>query len=166
MLSIEQVLGESAPPTPDQEGNALVDAVTTEPTEPITEEAPTSAAARMLELAAVTADRLVADAETEAQSLVTGAQAKAEGILEASRNEAEHVAAELARAKAEQVADLDRERAMALAGLADEKAALEAQVATLRQMESDHRSWLRAHLTEQLSMLDEGPPQPLAAVAD
>ena len=51
MLSIEQVLGESGTPNPDQEGNGLVDAVGTEPTEPITDrDAPTSAAARILRL--------------------------------------------------------------------------------------------------------------------
>ena len=71
----------------------------------------------MLELAAVTADRLVTDAETEAESLVAAAQASADAILEASRNEANQVAAELARTKEEQAAELDRERATALAEL-------------------------------------------------
>ena len=147
MLSTEEVLGESARPTADHE-------------------APTTAAARMLELAAVTADRLVSDAEAEAESLVATAQARAHEMAEASRHEADQVAAELARTKAEQAAELDRERAMALAGLADEKAALEEQVATLRQMESDHRRQMRSHLTEQLSRLDAIEPETLAAVAD
>ena len=48
--------------------------VDTEPKLIAVQETPTSAAARMLELASVTADRLVADAETEAESLVTAAQ--------------------------------------------------------------------------------------------
>lgn len=151
MLSIDQVLGETDLPTPDQ----------VEPT--AVPEAPTSAAARMLELAAVTADRLVADAEAEAESLVTTARARADVILQTGRNEAEQVAAELARTKAEQTAELDRERARALAGLAEGKAALEEQVAALRQMESDHRSQLRLHLTEQLSMLDATEPEPAVA---
>jgi cell division septum initiation protein DivIVA len=166
MLSFEQGLSEIAMQTLVEEGNVLVGDVDTEPTEPITvEETPTSAAARMLELAAVTADRLVTDAETEAESLVTVAQARADAILEASRNEADQVAAELARTKEEQAAELDRERATALAGLSDEKAALEAQIATLRQVESDHRSQMRHHITEQLSALDATLPEQPAVFA-
>jgi vacuolar-type H+-ATPase subunit H len=166
MLSFEQGLIEIATPTPVDDGNALVGEVNTEPTEPITvQETPTSAAARMLELAVVTADRLVTDAEEEAESLVTDAQARADAILEASRNEADQVAAELARTKEEQAAELDRERVTALAGLSDEKAALEAQIATLRQMDSDHRSQMRHHLTEQLSLLDATLPEPPAVFA-
>lgn len=143
------------------------DATGTDPTEQTAvEEPPTSAAARMLELAAVTADQLVADARAEAESLVTRAQATAAEIAESSRSEADRVTAELTRTREEQVADLDRQRATALAGLAEERAALEAQVDTLRQLESDHRDRLRHHLTEQLSMLDSTTAPPLAAVAD
>jgi cell division septum initiation protein DivIVA len=166
MLSFEQSLSETTTPTPVEDGNALVGDVDTEPTELITvQETPTSAAARMLELAAVTADRLVTDAETEAGSLVTDARARADAILEASRNEADQVAAELASTKEEQAAELDRERATALAELNDERAALEAEIATLRQMESHHRSQMRHHLTEQLSMLDATLPEPPAVFA-
>jgi len=164
MPSFEPDLSETLFPVED--GNTLVGDVDTEPTEPITvQETPTSASARMLELAAVTADRLVTDAETEAQSLVTVAQGSADAIQEASRIEANQVAAELARTKEEQVAELDRERATALAELSEEKAALEAHIATLRQMEGDHRSQMRHHLTEQLSMLDATLPQPSAGFA-
>jgi cell division septum initiation protein DivIVA len=166
MLSFEQRLNEIATPTPVEDGNALVGDLDTESTQPITvQETPTSAAARMLELAALTADRLVTDAETEAESLVNVAQARADAILEASRNEADQVAAELARTKEEQAAELDRERATALAGLSDEKAALEAQIATLRQTESDHRSQIPHHLTEQHSVLDAILPEPPAVFA-
>jgi cell division septum initiation protein DivIVA len=166
MLSFEHGPSETATPTPVEDRTALVGDADTEPTEPITvQETPTSAAARMLELAAVTADRLVTDAETEAESLVTVAQARADAILEASRHEADQVAAELARTKEEQAAELDRERATALAGFSDVKAALEAQIATLRQMESDHRSQMRHHLTEQLSLLDATQLEPPAVLA-
>jgi cell division septum initiation protein DivIVA len=163
MPSFEQDLSETTTPTPVEDG-ALVGDVDTESADPITlQETPTSAAARMLELAGVTADRLVIEAEAEAESLVTGAQARAGAILEAGRNEAIQVAAEFARTKEEQAAELDRERATALAELRDEKAALEAQIATLRQVESDHRNLMRHHLTEQLSMLDETLPDPPAS---
>jgi cell division septum initiation protein DivIVA len=165
MLSFEQALDEIATPTPVEDGHTW-DQVDDEPAEPIAvQESPTSSAARILELAAVTADRLVADAGTEADSLVTSARAEADAILAASRMEANQVAAELARNKREQSAELDRERATALAGLADEKADLEAQIATLGQLQSDHRSQMRHHLTEQLSLLEATVPEPPTAVA-
>jgi cell division septum initiation protein DivIVA len=109
----------------------------TEVTPPATTHEGTTSAARVLELAAVTADQLVADAESEAASLVATAQAT-----------------------------LERERATALAGLADEKAALEAQIASLRQLQSNHRSQMQQHLTKQLSLLDAVMPEPPATVAD
>jgi len=91
-----------------------------------------SAAARMLEVAAVTADRLVADAEEEAESVLATARAAADEIAEASRNESARV----------------------LGRLVDEKAELEAHIATLHQMEAEQRSQMRSHLTEHLALLD------------
>jgi cell division septum initiation protein DivIVA len=165
MLSSEEPLGETATPTPVGDRNAPVDDVAIEPHSPTTDgETPTSAAARMLELAAVTADRLVSDAEMEAKSVVTTAQARADAIVEASRDEADQVAAELARSKEEQATELNRERETAMTALTEEKAAIEAQIAMLRQMESDHFSQMRHHLTEQLSLLDatqSEPPDPV-----
>jgi cell division septum initiation protein DivIVA len=165
MLSFEGT-DETVTPSLAEDGCARVDDVDNGQTDPITvQESSTSAAARMLELAAVTADRLVVDAETEAESLVTAARASADAILESSRAEAHQVAAELARSKEQQTADLARERAVALAELAAEKAALEARNARLRQMQSDHRRQMRDHLTEQLSLLDATMPEPPAPVA-
>jgi len=144
MLRFEQTPDEAVAPTLVDDRPAPLDDVETAPTEPITvPESPTGAAARVLEVAAVTADRLVSDAETEAESLVTTARATADEILAASRTEARQVAADLA----------------------EEKAALEAQIATLLQMQSDHRSRLRQYLTEQLSLLDTKVPEPPAVVA-
>lgn len=97
-----------------------------------------SAAARMLEVAAVTADRLVADAEKEAESLLAAAQAEAEEIAEAGRNESARV----------------------LGRLADEKAELEAHIATLHQMEAEQRHQMRSHLTEHLALLDAATFEP------
>ena len=160
MPSYDEASDEAVTPTVVDDGHDRVDGMVTEPIEPTTvQESPTGAAARMLELAVVTADQLVADAETEADALVTTARATADAILEASRIEAHQVAAKLACVKAEQTAEVDRERATALAGLADEKAALEARIATLRQMQRDHRRQMRDHLTEQLSMLDATMPE-------
>jgi cell division septum initiation protein DivIVA len=133
--------------------------------EPLIDEDDRARAARTLELAAVTADRLVADAEAEAASLVATARAEADVVLETSREESRQAAAALARTKADQIAELDRERDTALTGISAEKVALEAQVATLRQLQSDHRSLMRQHLTEQLSLLDAAVPEPPAAVA-
>jgi cell division septum initiation protein DivIVA len=162
MMNFEDAPDESV--TPTLVGQAPVDDVDSQATEPITaQESPMIAAARVLELAAVTADGLVADARAEAESLVTTARARADALGEASRTEAQEVAAELARNKQEQTAELERERAGAMAGLADEKAALEAQIATLRQLQRDHHSQMRQHLTEQLSVLDATVPETPAA---
>lgn len=166
MLSFEET-DETATPALAEAGCARVDDVDTEQPNPITvQKSSTSAAARMLELAAVTADRLVVDAQTEAESMVTAARASADAILETSRAEAHRVAAELARSKEQQTAELNRERATALAGLADERAALEARNATLRQMQRDHRRQIRDHLAQQLSLLDATVPEAPAAVED
>lgn len=129
-------------------------------TAPATDHQSQTSAPRMLELAAVTADRLVADARSEAAGLVSNARAEAEAILGASRTEADRVTAELTRTRAAQTAELDRERATAMGALAADKAGLEAQIATLRQLQSDHRRQLRDHLTRQLSLLDKAVPKP------
>ena len=103
------------------------------------------AAARLLEMAAASADRLVAEARAEADSLVV-----------AARTEAERAAAELAQ-----------HRTTVLRELAERQAASEARIRTLRQLESEHRSQLHRHFTEQLAQLEEiAPETPLAAVAD
>jgi cell division septum initiation protein DivIVA len=162
MLSTEEALEETTTPTLVEDEHDGVDELDVDPTEPtgpvLVQESPMSSAARMLELASITADQLVADAKAEAESLVTTAQAKADEILEASRSEADQVAAELTRNKDEQTATLDQERTTTLAGLAEEKAALEAQIASLGQQQSDHRSQMRQHLNEQLSLLDAAAP--------
>jgi cell division septum initiation protein DivIVA len=164
MLSFEET-EETVTPTLAEDGCAGVGDMETGQTDPIkVQESPTSAAARTLELAALTADRLMVDAETEAESMVTAARASAEAILESSRAEADRVAAELARLKEQQTAELDRERATTVAALADERAALEARNATLRQMQSELRRQMRDYLTEQLSLLDATVPEPRAAV--
>jgi vacuolar-type H+-ATPase subunit H len=169
MSSTEHALDDTVSPTPveaEYDEGADVAAEPTAPTESTTvRESHLRSAARMIELASVTADQLVADARTEAESLVTTAQAKADEILEASRTEAKQVAAELTRNKEEQTAALDHERTTALAGLAEEKAALEAHIATLGQLQSDHRSQLRQHFTEQLSLLDATAPETPVVVA-
>jgi cell division septum initiation protein DivIVA len=161
MLNFEDAVDETVKPTLVEDEPSQVDDVDAEQTEvPVTvQESPMSGGARILELAATTAERLVADAQAEADSLVTSAQAKADAILDASHADAREIAATLARSKAEQTAELDRERVTALAGLADEKAALEAQIATLHQVQSDHRSQMLDHLTKQLSLLDATAPE-------
>ena len=140
MPSFDQPSGETVTPTKDHDGD--------------TRQNPS----RILEIAARTADQLVADARTEAESLVTTAQATAQQIGEASRNEAARMADELSRARAEQTAELESERATAIGQLADEKANLESQIAALREMEADQRDQVRRLLTEHLARLDEQRP--------
>lgn len=131
MPTFDKPSGETTTPTPNQDGTPGTD-VDTEPAAPIPGGEAASSSARMLELAAITADQLVADARTEAATM----------------------AAELSRTAAEQRADLDRERTTAMARLADEKADIEAKIAVLREMEADQRAQMRRLLTEQLALLD------------
>ena len=168
MLRFEEP-DETVAPTPPEDGRAEVDdvdATVEAPAEPesvTVDEGPTSAA-RVLELAAIAADQLVADAEKEAASMVATARAEADSILETSRKDAQQAAGEMVRRKEQQAAELAQERATTLAGLADEKLALEARIATLRQTHDDHRSQMRHHLTEQLALLDATLPDTSAPV--
>jgi cell division septum initiation protein DivIVA len=168
MLSFEEALEETTTPTPVDEDVTPVDEVVVEPVEqpePTVVHEGTTAAARMLELAAITADRLVTDAQTEAESLVSSARATADAISESSHSEARRVAAQLSRSRDELAAELDRERVTALAGLADEKAALEEQIARLHELQTDYRSTMRQHLDKQLSLLDSLAAEAPAAIA-
>jgi len=124
------------------------------------------AAARLLEIAAVTADQLVADAEAEVGSLMSASHAEAEELITASRAEAERVAAELARGQEQQAAELDQHRATVLAEVADRKAVLEAKVERLRRLESEHWKRLRFHFAEQLALLEDDALPELRVVAD
>lgn len=112
-----------------------------------------SAAARVLEMAADTADQLVAEAKAEASSLVSAAQAEAERLVSASRSEADRVTAEL-----------EEHRTTVLAEVADRRAALEAKVESLRRLEDEHRKSLRHHFAEQLARLDDDAPPTLRVV--
>jgi DivIVA domain-containing protein len=104
-----------------------------------------AAAARMLELAAASADQLVAEAKAEAASLLAHARAETE----------------------RESAELDRHRTVVMAELADEQTALEAKITALRQQEREHRAYLRRHFADQLAQLEDAvPAAPLAAVAD
>jgi hypothetical protein len=160
MLSFDDARDDGVTQTSAEDEHDQVDDLVTDRTASPAQDRPADAAARTLELAAIAADQLVSEAQAEAETLKTTAQAEADAILEASRAEAYRSEAELSRSRREQVAELDRERATALAGLAEEKARLEAQIAALRQVHSDHRTTLRRHLTEQLALLDAAFPDP------
>lgn len=125
------------------------------------------AAARLLEMAAVNADRMLAEARDEAASLVDNAHAEAEHLLATSRAETQRVSRGLADQQAEQAAELDHQRTTAMGEIADRRAALEGQLFTLRQLESDHRERMRRHFTEQLALLEDTThPASLMAVDD
>lgn len=150
MTSFDQQSGESSTSPTDHDGAV--------PGRGVGDGSPATNPSRMLEVAARTADELVANARTEAESLVSTAQAAAQQIGEASRNEAATMADELSRTRAEQLGEIESERTKALAALEEEKASLEARIATLNEMESEQRDRLRGLLTEQLAQLDAERP--------
>ena len=112
-------------------------------------------AARLLERAAVNADQLVAEAQNAADSMLSEARVESEQLLAASRVETERAAVEL-----------DQQRNKVLTEIADVQRELEGRIESLRQQESESRSRLRVHFTEQLAQLDEASPAKLRAVAD
>lgn len=123
-----------------------------------------AAAVRVLELATVNADQLVAEARAEAEASMSAARREADELLTSSRSEADRLKTELERIKTQQIAELEEHRSAVLAELADSTASLEAKIHRLRQQESEHRDHLRRHFAEQLTQLDEPTSATLRAV--
>ena len=111
---------------------------------PVEGDGPT-AATRVLELATVSADQLLAEA-----------RAQADQSLAAARTEADEI-----------VAAAEQQRDTVLGDLADRQAELEARNEALAVQEVEHRERLREHFAEQLALLDdEEPAEPETAVDD
>jgi cell division septum initiation protein DivIVA len=96
----------------------------------------TAAAARLLEVAATTADQLTSEARAEAEAAVAEARAEAHAVVTE------------ARAEAEALTEAAFERTEAAA----------AQLDWLREVEGRHRDQLRRHFTEQLALLEDDAP--------
>ncbi len=92
-----------------------------------------TAATRVLQLATVSADQLVAEARAQAEETVAAARTEA----------------------GELVAAAEQQRAAVLADLADRQAELEARNEALAVQEAEHRERLREHFAEQLALLDD-----------
>ena len=104
------------------------------------------AAARLLEIAARNAEELLTGATADAQATVATARAEADQVTAAARTEAEQV-----RAEAEE------HRTTVLSELTERQAALEAEIARLERVGSDHRAAMRTYFTEQLEHLEPTP---------
>ena len=104
------------------------------------------AAARLLEIAGRNAEELLSGATADAEATVATARAEADQVTAAARTEAERV-----RAEAEQ------HSTTVLSELAERRAALEAEIARLEQLESEHRAAMRTFFTEQLEHLEPTP---------
>jgi len=91
-----------------------------------------SAAARLLEIAALNADQLLAEAQSEADQMKADARNESDQVLSEARSEAEKVRAEL---------EVSRNQA-------------NEELARLRQTEQEHRDRMRNHLHEMLAKVD------------
>jgi vacuolar-type H+-ATPase subunit H len=91
----------------------------------------------------VTPTATVDTAEGAAARMLQLAAGTADQLIADAATEAEALLA-TARAKADEIME----------SLAEEKAALEAHIATLRALESRHRSQMRDHLAHQLALLE------------
>ena len=94
MPSFEQSSGEIATPTSQLNGDA--DDLDTEPSAPIPVQEAASASARMLELAAVTADQLVNDAKAEVESVLADLERERETALARLADEKADLEAQIA----------------------------------------------------------------------
>jgi cell division septum initiation protein DivIVA len=99
------------------------------------EQGGSTAATRVLELATVSADQLVAEAGEQAEEMVVAARTRADELVAAAQ----------------------QQRDALLAELADRRAELEARNDALAVQEAEHRARLREHFAEQLALLDEEP---------
>ncbi len=112
------------------------------------------AAARLLEMVATEVGAWRAEAEREAAAIVAAAHAEADQLVRAARTEADQVA-QGARAEADQVVQGARaEAARVQEEITGIRERHDAQIAHLRQVEVDHRTRLRTHLTEMLERVD------------
>jgi hypothetical protein len=104
-----------------------------------------AAATRVLELATMSADQLVAEARAQAEETTASGRIQADEL----------------------VAEAEQQRDAVLAELADRQAELEARNEALAVQEAEHRERLREHFAEQLALLDheddEEPVEPETA---
>jgi cell division septum initiation protein DivIVA len=94
--------------------------------------ADSSAAARLLEIAARNADQLLSEAQAEAEATKASARDEADQLVTEARAEAERIRAEL-----------DQSRTQA-----------NDEIARLRETEREHRATMREHLREMLEKVE------------
>jgi len=102
-----------------------------------------SAAARLLELAATNADQVVAEAKTQAQQTREEAQSEAERLEADARTRAERLDAETSERREQLFGELERQ-----------KAELNAEIDRLRTFEREYRVELKGYFLAQLEALE------------
>jgi len=113
-----------------------------------------SAAARLLEIAANNADELVADAKNQADKVLGEARTKSERLESESKAKADRLDSD-ARSRSQMLdAETAERRQQQFGDLEKEKARLNAEVETLRSFEREYRSRLKGYFTQQLEALE------------
>lgn len=123
------------------------------------------AAARLLELAANSADELMTETKADAAALVATAHADADQVTASARTEARQAMAdahnearrereEVEQFRAQQTTQLEQHRDVELSDVAEQKAGLEAAVLHLEQVERAYLKRMRSFLAEQMDQLD------------
>jgi len=113
-----------------------------------------SAAARLLEIAANNADELVADAKDQADKVLGEARTKSERLESESKAKADRLDSD-ARSRSQMLdAETAERRQQQFGELEKEKARLNAEVETLRSFEREYRSRLKGYFTQQLEALE------------
>jgi len=115
-------------------------------------------AARVLSLAQQIADQAIADARREADEALRRARREAGDVLAKARAQAEQIT-DGARTRAETLdRDAQERHRQAMGPLAQQRGELERRVDSLRALEHEYRSRLKAYLEGQLRGLDAGAP--------
>jgi len=113
-----------------------------------------SAAARLLEIAARNADELVAEAKDQADKVLGEARTKSERLESESKAKADRLDSD-ARSRSQMLdAETAERRQQQFGELEKEKARLNAEVETLRSFEREYRSRLKGYFTQQLEALE------------
>lgn len=113
------------------------------------------AAARLLEIAARSAEQVAAESQATAARLLATARQEAEALHAGARTEADRLIAELDQRTQQQTADLEQQREAVITEINHHETAWRARHQLLVRWEADQREHLRRYLTDQLAFLEE-----------
>jgi DivIVA domain-containing protein len=154
-----------AAPAPVAQATTPAPAPAPAPAAPVSSEAISGSAARLLGLAQETADRLTEEARAESDKLLADAKSQSDALVSDATTRAE-AAERDSRIRAEALdAQAKARYDDSIGKLAEEKVGLEKKIEDLRKYEREYRGRLKSWISDQLSQLDDNRSQPVAVVS-